>query len=130
MVLDLLTTVLSRLGLPEGVLQCDVTFNLGITGCKQVDFVIDLFTNKRVAFEVNFYTVSGSKLTEIKRAYADLNRHLESLGVTLVWITDGIGYQEMKRSLKDAFAVHPNTYNYHMAATHLAKDLRCLLTAS
>ena len=122
----LLRGVVKGLKLPPEALQTERRISLGRAGHKRVDFCLDLGPRRLVAFEVNFYTVSGSKPTEIKRAYADLNRNLERRGITLVWITDGIGYRKMRRSLRDAFAAHPNTYNYDMASRFLRDDLAWL----
>ncbi|MFH1024634.1 MAG: DpnII family type II restriction endonuclease [Planctomycetota bacterium] len=90
---------------------------------KKVDFGLLIDDKPRVGIEVNFYTGSGSKPTEIKRSYADVNRHLETVGVALVWITDGNGYLKMRRSMQEAFEAHPNTYNFEMAKKHLKNDL-------
>jgi len=122
----LLKTIVENLGLTPEALQSEQRIPLGRSGQKRVDFTLDLGAGHVVAFEANFYTVSGSKPTEIKRAYADLNRNLGRKGITLVWITDGIGYLKMKRSLRDAFAAHPNTYNYNMASRFLQDDLAWL----
>ena len=126
LVQEFLTRTICELSLPGEALAEEVAIDLGSNGQKKVDFAIDLSPQIRVAFEVNFYTVSGSKPTEIKRAYAELNRNLEAVGVTLVWITDGIGYRKMRKSLTDAFNVHPNIYNYEMAVADLSSDLEHL----
>lgn len=90
---------------------------------KKVDFGLVIGGKPRVGIEVNFYTGSGSKPTEIKRSYTDVNRHLDAVGIALVWITDGNGYLKMRRSLQEAFEAHPNTYNFEMAKKHLKSDL-------
>lgn len=90
---------------------------------KRVDFAITHRGKPRIGIEANFYTVAGSKPTEIKRAYATVNRDLAEVGVELVWITDGSGYFKMRRSLGEAFMSHRNTYNYEMARRHLKEDL-------
>ena len=90
---------------------------------KSVDFGLLVEGKPPVGIEVNFYTGTGSKPTEIKRSYADVNRHLEEVGADLVWITDGNGYHKMRKSLREAFEAHPNTYNLAMAKKHLKGDL-------
>lgn len=90
---------------------------------KKVDFAILHKGKIKIGVEVNFYTTSGSKPSEIKRAYATVNRELNRVGVELVWITDGAGYLKMKRSLEEAFTIHPNTYNYEMARQYLKEDV-------
>jgi type II restriction enzyme len=94
---------------------------------KSVDFAILYDGKVRIGVEVNFYTTSGSKPSEIKRAYETVNRALSKVGVELVWITDGAGYLKMKKSLAEAFEAHPNTYNYSMASRYLKDDILNLL---
>jgi hypothetical protein len=90
---------------------------------KKVDFGILHRGKVKIGVEVNFYTTSGSKPSEIKRAYENVNRELNQVGVELVWITDGAGYLKMKKSMEEAFRVHPNTYNYEMATKYLKEDI-------
>lgn len=90
---------------------------------KTVDFALLYQGKVRIGVEVNFYTTSGSKPSEIKRAYQNVNRELAVGGVELVWITDGAGYLKMKRSLKEAFEAHRNTYNFEMANRYLKDDI-------
>jgi len=90
---------------------------------KRVDFGILHKGKIKIGVEVNFYTTSGSKPSEIKRAYQNVNLELKEVGVELVWITDGAGYLKMKKSMEEAFRVHPNTYNYEMASKHLKDDI-------
>jgi type II restriction enzyme len=90
---------------------------------KRVDFGILYRRKARIGVEVNFYTTSGSKPSEIKRAYQNVNLEFRQVGVELVWITDGAGYLKMKKSLEEAFRVHPNTYNYEMATKYLKEDI-------
>lgn len=97
-------------------------------GSKKVDLAILRNGYIKCGVEINFYTVSGSKPTEMKRSYADIGQRLEALGITMIWITDGKGYRFMQRSLKDAFSLFPNIYNFNMAKQHLASDLLALFS--
>lgn len=90
---------------------------------KKVDFALTLDGTSRFGVEANFYTGTGSKPTEIKRSYGELLRGLKSVGVDLIWITDGKGYRDMNRSLGDAFEIVPNIYNLKQTQQHLAADL-------
>jgi len=90
---------------------------------KKVDFGILHRGKPRIGVEVNFYTTSGSKPSEIKRAYENVNRELNRVDVELIWITDGAGYLKMRRSLAEAFQTHRNTYNYEMARRYLKDDI-------
>lgn len=91
---------------------------------KTVDFAILKDSKCLIWIEVNFYTNSGSKPTEIKRSYGDVNRQLNKLWIELAWITDGFGYNKMKKSLWDAWEIHPNTYNYWMLVRDFEADLK------
>ncbi|GAH63071.1 unnamed protein product, partial [marine sediment metagenome] len=90
---------------------------------KKVDFVIEVDGKNEFGVEVNFYTVSGSKPTEIKRSYGNIRQGLLSVGTDLIWITDGKGYKEMRKSLRDAYVILPNIYNLNQAKEYLAEDL-------
>ncbi|MDD4695796.1 MAG: DpnII family type II restriction endonuclease [Patescibacteria group bacterium] len=90
---------------------------------KRVDFSIK-YKEKIIGIEANFYTVSGSKPTEIKRSYGQVNKELQKMGVELVWITDGAGYFDMKNSLKEARDIHKNIYNLKMLKKDFETDLK------
>jgi len=90
---------------------------------KTVDFAIMENWKCIVWIEINFYTNSGSKPTEIKRSYWEVNRQLNNLWIELMWITDWFWYNRMKKSLWDAFEIHPNTYNYKMVKNSFKEDL-------
>lgn len=89
---------------------------------KTLDFCLS-YGGKILGIEVNFYTASGSKPTEIKRSYGHVNKELENVGAALVWITDGIGYKEMRKSLKEARDIHKNTYNFKMMRESFEEDI-------
>lgn len=80
---------------------------------KTVDFCLKSGT-KKIGVEINFYTSSGSKPTEIKRSYGQINLELAKVGTLLAWVTDGAGYDKMKKSLKEARDIHKNIYNLEM----------------
>lgn len=92
------------------------------TTAKTVDFCLK-YNGKAIGMEVNFYTASGSKPTEIKRSYGHVNGELGKLGVALAWITDGIGYESMKKSLKEARDIHKNIYNFNMMKESFESDI-------
>lgn len=99
----------------------NIRFENGLS--KRVDFAILVNGKVKYGIEVNFYTSSGSKPTEIKRSYGDIQTRMNSKGISLIWITDGKGYFRMQRSLKDAYEIVPNIYNYRGAETHLSADI-------
>lgn len=98
-----------------------IIYQDGITS-KKVDFSIKS-GEKILGIEVNFYTASGSKPTEIKRSYGLVNSELDRVGVALIWITDGAGYFDMKNSLKEARDIHKNTYNFKMMKQFFKQDI-------
>jgi len=77
----------------------------------------------KLGIEVNFYTSSGSKPTEIKRSYGQVNQQMEKVNAVLVWVTDGIGYLDMKKSLKEARDIHKNIYNLSMFKENFETDI-------
>lgn len=120
-----LVKIINKINLNGFVLKLDREMPIyysDIKTSKTLDFCLSS-ADKKLGIEVNFYTASGSKPTEIKRSYGHVNRELEKVGTTLVWITDGIGYKEMKKSLKEAVDIHRNTYNLFMMKESFEKDI-------
>lgn len=78
---------------------------------KRFDFVIH--THETIyLIEANFYTGGGSKLNEVARAYTELAPKINAIpGYEFVWITDGIGWNQARNKLEEAFAHIPNVYN-------------------
>ncbi|MCS7064205.1 MAG: type II restriction endonuclease, partial [Methylacidiphilales bacterium] len=108
-------------------IQTEMTIRYGNGLSKKVDFALLQNGSPRYGFEVNFYTVQGSKPTEIKRSYGDITRGLRQVGVELIWITDGKGYRNMQSSLRDAYITMPNIYNLRQARENLFDDLLIVL---
>lgn len=83
----------------------------GGTSTKRFDFVVK--TTKNIfGVETNFYTDGGSKLNETARSYKMIAEESQNIeGFKFVWITDGKGWKNAKRNLKEAFLVLPNLYN-------------------
>jgi type II restriction enzyme len=54
---------------------------------------------KATNIEVNFYSGTGSKPSEIVSSYTDRNRVLLSAGWKFVWLTDGMGWKKMRSPL-------------------------------
>lgn len=78
---------------------------------KRFDFVLYM-PNKIYLVEVNFYSGGGSKLNEVARAYTELAPKINSCpGFEFVWITDGIGWNNAKGKLEEAFYTIPNIFN-------------------
>lgn len=94
---------------------------------KRADILLTA-NDRKVGIELNFYSSPGSKPTEIKRSYGQVNQRLDEVGVPLVWITDGAGYRKMRKSLSEAWEIHKNIYNFNMVREHLTNDLRLFFT--
>ncbi|MFA5351667.1 MAG: DpnII family type II restriction endonuclease [Candidatus Gracilibacteria bacterium] len=121
--LEKIVSSLKRKGINVVLKEEEKIFYTDRKTSKKVDFCFIFSDGRKIGVEVNFYTVSGSKPTEIKRSYGEVNRSLAKVDTELVWITDGIGYEDMKRSLQEAFEIHQNTYNSQMMKTCLEEDL-------
>ncbi|WP_059280000.1 DpnII family type II restriction endonuclease [Dehalococcoides mccartyi] len=65
---------------------------------RKFDYVV-IDKNKALNIEVNFYSGTGSKPSEIVSSYSDRNRVLMDAGWKLVWLTDGQGWKKMQRPL-------------------------------
>lgn len=120
-----LNTLVSKLeakGLSVKFKKEDKVFFTDMLTSKTVDFSL-ASGNKKIGIEVNFYTASGSKPTEIKRSYGHINSELDKVDTLLVWVTDGVGYMQMKKSLKEACDIHKNTYNYTMFKDSFEDDV-------
>ena len=78
---------------------------------KRFDFVVR--TSKKIyLIEANFYTSGGSKLNEVARSYSELAPKINAIpGYEFVWITDGIGWNNAKNKLQEAFSHIPSIYN-------------------
>ena len=116
---------LSKLGRRINVGK-EETISYGTGLSKRVDFTLK--ENDKVLFgvEVNFYTVTGSKPSDIKRSYGEVLRGLQGLGIGFIWVTDGKGYRKMKKSLQTAFNIIHNIYNLKQAEKFLESDIATL----
>lgn len=78
---------------------------------KRFDFVVK-GKNTIYGIETNFYTSGGSKLNETARSYKTITLETKDLDYfKFVWITDGKGWIEAKRNLKETFDILDNLYN-------------------
>ncbi len=81
------------------------------TDLKRFDFVVKT-TMKTYLLEVNFYSVGGSKLNEVARAYSELASKInQNPNFEFVWITDGKGWHCARNKLQEAFTTIPSIYN-------------------
>ena len=65
---------------------------------RKFDHVI-ISNNKPTNIEINFYSGTGSKPSEIVNSYSNRNQLLTSTGWKFVWLTDGYGWKAMRNPL-------------------------------
>lgn len=83
----------------------------GGTSTKRWDYVVKTETCV-YGIEVNFYASAGSKLNETARSYKMITEEAKDIpGFKFVWVTDGIGWEQAQRNLKETFDVLENVYN-------------------
>lgn len=81
------------------------------TTTKRWDYVVH-DKGKTYLIECNFYASSGSKLNETARSYKMIAEEAKDISnVEFVWLTDGAGWFQAKRNLKETFDVLDNIYN-------------------
>ena len=66
--------------------------------------------------EVNHYGGVGSKPTTIVAEYIERQQILEGSGVQFLWVTDGFGWLDMEKNLRDAFDNVRHLINIRLAA--------------
>lgn len=78
---------------------------------KRFDFVIKT-DNQVYVIEANFFSSSGSKLNETARSYKMLAEESKKVkGVTFIWFTDGMGWDDARRNLEETFNELETIYN-------------------
>lgn len=81
------------------------------TADKRWDFVVKT-PSCIYCIETNFYTGGGSKLNETARSYKMIAEEAKNIpGFKFVWITDGYGWLDDPRDLKETFKVLETLYN-------------------
>jgi type II restriction enzyme len=85
-------------------------------GSKNIDFVISKDEKEVIAIEVNFFSTTGSKPSEVlSRAYPDVQSSLSTEGVELIVITDGSAWLKMKPVVETAFKKLKYLMNFRQA---------------
>jgi len=91
---------------------------------KVVDFAILENGNPQVVFEANCYKSSGSKPSEVKRAYDRVSTRMRQDGVECVWITDGQAWKDsLGNVLTEGYRDIIDLYNIHMVEKELGDDI-------
>ena len=92
---------------------------------KRFDFVV--FDEKKqivYGIETNFYASSGSKLNETARSYKMLAEEADRVaGFRFIWFTDGLGWKDAKRNLKETFDNMDDVYNINDIKNGVMKRL-------
>ena len=92
---------------------------------KRFDFVVfDDAKQTIYGIETNFYASSGSKLNETSRSYKMIAEEAKKIpGFRFVWVTDGVGWKNAKRNLKEAFDSMEYIYNLNDIENGIMKKL-------
>jgi type II restriction enzyme len=94
---------------------------------RRFDFAVrNINSDKIVLIETNYYSSGGSKLKATAGEYKYLHNFLSQQNVTLVWITDGIGWNTTKRPLEETF-LH-NNYVFNLELMRRGALLEVLLS--
>lgn len=92
---------------------------------KRFDFVV--FDDKKqiiYGIETNFYASSGSKLNETARSYKMIAEEASKIpGFRFVWFTDGLGWKDARRNLKETFDNMNDIYNLNDIKNGAMKNL-------
>ena len=80
---------------------------------RKYDFAINN-SGKILLVEVNFYNGGGSKLKSVANEFTKLDKYIKDNGFTFCWITDGLGWNESKIPLRDAFDMMDYILNLDM----------------
>ncbi|MBR6012885.1 MAG: type II restriction endonuclease [Selenomonadaceae bacterium] len=93
------------------------------TATKRFDFIVN--GNKKIfGIETNFYTSNGSKLNETARSYKMIAEESKDIsGFRFVWITDGQGWKQAAKNLKETFLILGDLYNIHDLENGLFENL-------
>lgn len=102
----------------------DLTLLKGdVSATKRWDFVIKT-NNKIYVFETNFYATQGSKLNETARSYEMLTHKVKKIeGLTFIWVTDGVGWNNARKNLHETFNVLDTLYSISDLENGVLKNL-------
>ena len=90
---------------------------------KRFDFVIKRDSTVYL-IETNFYSGGGSKLNETARSYKMITEEAKTIpNVEFVWFTDGQGWFQAKKNLRETFEVLPYLYNINDLKNGIIKEL-------
>jgi len=85
-------------------------------GRKKIDYVVLKDNAQVIGIEVNFYSTSGSKPSEVlERAYPEVQQSLKRKNIGFIVITDGKGWNKMKPVIETAHSKLKYLMNIKMA---------------
>lgn len=90
---------------------------------KRVDFATIHNGNVDIIFELNSYTTTGSKPTEIVRGYTETAELVRESDMEYVWISDGSGWKDMKPGIERAYNEVVDFYNYGLLEKEFPQNL-------
>lgn len=89
---------------------------------RRIDFAIN--KNGQLYFiEVNFYNGGGSKLKSTATEYTRMNDYWNNQGITFIWITDGAGWVNTHKPLREYFDKCDYLVNINMLKNKILKNI-------
>lgn len=107
---------------PNLTYKAEYTIQLERT--KRFDFVIFEEEIPKLVFECNFYSGTGSKPIEVAHSYVDLQKQIHGQDMKFIWITDGLGWKKMFKTLKEVSPEIDYILNYKMFNERFEKLMR------
>lgn len=95
----------------------------GINTNKRADFIIYKNHKPKYIIECNFYSSTGSKPSEVARAYTELEQMINKTNMKFIWITDGQGWKKIQNPLIKAMENIDYLVNYNIIDKNFDKLL-------
>ena len=89
---------------------------------RRIDYVINN-NGRLIFFEVNFYGGGGSKLKSTATEYVKMNEYWNAQGIEFVWITDGAGWLNTQKPLREYFDKAEYLLNLEMLKNGILKRI-------
>ncbi len=81
---------------------------------KVPDFVIYENNVPKILIECNFYSSTGSKPIETANSYIDLQKKIDEKDLTFIWVTDGLAWRKMHKTVNTSFNEIEFPINYRI----------------
>ncbi|WP_298948547.1 type II restriction endonuclease [uncultured Polaribacter sp.] len=89
---------------------------------RRIDYVINN-NGKLYFFEVNFYNGGGSKLKSTATEYVNMNQYWNNQNIEFIWITDGAGWINTQKPLREYFDKAEYLLNLEMLKNGILKKI-------